>query len=125
VSSRKNHSAAEAKLAAGSSGARQAEVSEASGKGLPSGTAGPGSGAAAMWSHMAAAKLVAVKRPAEQAELSGRQAFEQASERERPERSVRTLAAAELERVSIACRIPFLGVMLKEVKKEGLDTLPL
>jgi len=91
MSSRKNYSTAEAKLATGSSGARQAEVTEARRKCLPSGEgkpdlpkAGPGSGAAAMWSHMAAVLLTAVKRSAEQVELPGRQAFEQARERERP-----------------------------------------
>jgi len=62
MSSRKNHSEAEAELAAGPSGARQAEGSEAQRKCLPSGAAGPGSEAAAMWPHMAAVPLAAAKR---------------------------------------------------------------
>ena len=75
-----------------------------------------------MWSHMAAAKLGAVKRPAKQAELPGRQAFEQASERERPERSVRVLAAVEPERVFIPFGLPYSTVS-KEAEELGLDTL--
>ena len=54
--------AAEAKLAAGPGGARQAEGSEAWRRCLPSGAAGPGSEAAAMWPHMAAVPLAATKR---------------------------------------------------------------
>jgi hypothetical protein len=84
---------------------RWAKRSQASGsdrssdKGLPSGRAGPGSEAAAMWPHMAAVPLAAL-RLAEQAELVGRQAFEQARARERPGRSARPCAAVEPERIA-------------------------
>ena len=84
MSTTTNHDAAEAELAAGSRGARQAGASEALGKCLLSGAAGPGSEAAAMCPHMAAAKQAVVKRTAEQVELPGRQAFDPASQPERP-----------------------------------------
>ena len=124
MSSRKCHSVAEAELAAEPSGAREAEVSKAARKCLTSGVAGPGSEAAAMWLHMADAKLATVPRPVEQVELPGRKAFEQTSERERPERSVRTRAAVEPELVWIAHVGLPLPMPSKKDEQEGLDILP-
>jgi hypothetical protein len=79
-------------MAAGPGGARQAEVSEARRKGLPSGAAGPGSGAAATWYTWPWLRGQ-IHRAASGASEASRQAgfYEHASERERPERSVKSV----------------------------------
>jgi len=78
MSSRKN-SKAEAKQAAGSSGARSADGSEHGENACRPAQPGLEAQAAAMWprrGHLAAAPLADVPRPAEPARLPGRQAFE-------------------------------------------------